>query len=206
MGNFLEGLLSTLKSWDENLLLAVNQSWANPIFDSFFPNITDLHKNHWFLAIVLSITLVGLVRRLKSRAWIYVFGILITLAFCDFLGGQWVKPFFERLRPSEAGLPVILRSPHYGGFSFISNHAANMFCLATYVFSFHRTWGKFLFVFAFLIAYSRMYCGVHYPSDVLGGAIVGTVIGFSGAQLTILLARKWTQSPISKNSTGGKNV
>ena len=73
-----------------------------------------------------------------------------------------------------------------GGFSFTSSHAANHFGLAMFIFI---TWGitqqrytKFFFVWAGIIAFAQIYVGVHYPLDIIGGAIIGLVSGFTMAK------------------------
>ena len=74
-------------------------------------------------------------------------------------------------------LNVIKKSPAHDGKSFYSNHAANMFCLAAYTGSFFPPAKLVLIPFAALVAYSRVYNGVHYPSDVLVGSLMGLLIG-----------------------------
>jgi undecaprenyl-diphosphatase len=178
-------MLDFLIAFDHELLFLINKSWTHPWLDAFFPWITDLHKNHTtILLFILVIALIALVYYKKSKSWIYFIGLLLAMAFTDFTGGKIIKPYFERLRPPEMNLDVIMRAPQYGGFSFISNHSANMFCLALFIFMFNRKIGAFAIVFASVIAYSRVYCGVHFPSDVIGGALWGSLIGSTGAFLT----------------------
>lgn len=70
---------------------------------------------------------------------------------------------------------------HYGGFSFPSNHASNVFALAAYFSYNYRILALPCFVAASLVGYSRIYLGAHYPTDVLAGAVWGLFIGFTAA-------------------------
>ncbi len=178
-------MIDFLTAFDHELLFLINKSWTHPWLDAFFPWITDLHKNHTTILLALiTLSLCALLYYKKSKSWIYFIGVVISMAITDFTGGKIIKPYFERLRPPEMNLDVIMRAPQYGGYSFISNHSANMFCLAVFIFMFNRKIGVWAIAFASLIGYSRVYCGVHFPSDVIGGALWGTLIGASGALLT----------------------
>lgn len=176
--------------YDIQILHLINNKWTTPFLDSFFPFITDLNQNKILFPILLILALAFVIYKHRARAAIYTIGLILSLAFNDFVAGKFIKPLFSRLRPSEVGLQVVLRAPHYGGYSFVSNHAANMFCLAFFIFYFHKRWGYVFLAWAALIAYSRVYCGVHYPSDVIGGAIWGALIGISGAATTSFAVRK----------------
>lgn len=166
--------MNTLLSLDHSLLFFINKSFTNNFFDFLFPLITDLHKNQVFIIIVLFF---GFSSFFWNKKIFYVFfSLCIVLAINDLIGAQ-IKDFFIRPRPDLAGLKVSLRSPHAGGGSFPSNHALNIFCLATYITFYFPRLRYFLFSLAFLVAYSRVYCGVHYPSDVISGASLGYMNG-----------------------------
>ncbi|MBI2257906.1 MAG: phosphatase PAP2 family protein [Flavobacteriia bacterium] len=130
----------------------------------------------------------------KKFGWrLAVFYAVFTFscfAFSDLLSNQ-IKYVFERLRPShneffngKLHLYQISRKEFYtgGSFGFVSSHASNFFTLS---FSFFLILGKtypkmkyILFIISALVCYSRIYLGVHYLSDIIGGAIVGTFIAF----------------------------
>jgi undecaprenyl-diphosphatase len=96
-----------------------------------------------------------------------------------------LKPLFDRARPDAAGVEVILRCPHFSGGSFPSNHSANMAVLVGVSAVFNPLLLWVTLPLAFLSGYFRVYCGVHYPSDVMAGWLYGTLVGL----LISLLAR-----------------
>ncbi|GIL17513.1 MAG: phosphatase PAP2 family protein [Oligoflexia bacterium] len=175
---------------DKELLLLINKSWTNGFFDLFFPLITDLHHTNAFKYIFVPGLILFFVVYRKWNGAIFLGGLVSSLALNDFIGGKLIKPFFERPRPPVAGIEVILRAPHFGGFSFTSNHASNMFCAAVFVTAFFPRMRWIMFAYAFLVAYSRVYCGVHYPSDVIFGALVGSLIGFMISRIFLLLRKR----------------
>lgn len=176
---------------DKDLLLMINKSWTNGFFDTFFPLITDLHHTSTFKFIFVPAFILFLLVYRKFSGIIFVLGLIAALGINDFLGGKIIKPFFERPRPPVAGIEVILRAPHFGGFSFTSNHASNMFCAAVFITAFYPRLRWVMFSYAFLVAYSRVYCGVHYPSDVIFGAMIGSIIGFIISRIALIAKKKW---------------
>jgi undecaprenyl-diphosphatase len=102
-----------------------------------------------------------------------------------------------RLRPShEPSLQGIVHIVHnYKGalYGFVSSHAANSFATLSFIWAFTRRqqWLRYvLIVYALLTSYSRIYLGVHYPLDVLGGMAIGWMVGFMGSRLAWFLLSK----------------
>jgi undecaprenyl-diphosphatase len=112
---------------------------------------------------------------------------VVSLLACELavsgLGGA-IKGFIERRRPCDAlgwCPPVIGFSP--GGYSFPSGHAAGSFVFAAFVSTLRPRFAPYLFAFAICVCASRVVLGLHYPSDVTGGAILGGLCGFAAAKL-----------------------
>jgi len=124
----------------------------------------------------------------KYKIYSFVFIVFIALVIlCGDQGSvQLFKNVFERLRPCHAPLlegKVHLINNYCGGdFSFVSSHATNFFAIALFLIltigkDFKHFWWITLLVVSF-ISYSRIYLGVHYPLDVLCGALFGSLIGW----------------------------
>ena len=147
------------------------------------PIITDLHKIKEFIIPVFILFALIFIYKYKRQGVTYFIFLLFSLSLNDFIGAQ-VKHAVQRERPYQnTELSVIQKSPAHDGKSFYSNHASNMFCLAAYTGSFFPQAKLILIPFAVIIAYSRVYNGVHYPSDVLAGALAGILIGLAIAYL-----------------------
>jgi undecaprenyl-diphosphatase len=123
------------------------------------------------------------------------FGLLIFLG--DRSSVELFKNVFERLRPSHN--PMLNGLVHLvdgkgGQYGFVSSHATNCFAFATFSIFLLRSKFKLmlplLLFWAVLVSYSRIYVGVHYPADLLGGAILGTVVGFFVFWLLKILNQK----------------
>jgi len=179
--------MSWLYQLDVSLLLFVNHSLQNAVFDIILPILTDLHKATPFKISILLFWLS--LYKFNRRGFFVGLGLIVTLMISDFLGGQ-LKEFFMRPRPDIAGINVILRSPHFGGWSFPSNHALNMFCLYRFISFYYPRMRFYLFSIALIVSFSRVYCGVHYPSDVLSGIFLGSFLGFIFSKLMNRLIAK----------------
>ena len=135
------------------------------------------HKLSWIPLYILLIYLM-IKEKGKESIWILV-SIALVIACCDMGSVHLFKNTFQRLRPCHFFDEVRLVSEGCGGqFGFISSHASNVFGLAVVVGKLMNK--KFLFVALFIwaagIAYSRVYLGVHYPLDILGGMLWGTFV------------------------------
>ncbi len=168
---------------DRDLLRIINTDLSNRGFDYLFVNLTDFHKTMLFQTIVLPLMLIIFVWKYRAPGLKVIVGLAVTMAVTDSIGSQLIKKYFERLRPDLAGEDIILKAPHFGGFSFVSNHAANMFCLAVFMGFFYPKIRWPLLALAALVAFSRVYVGVHYPLDVLGGACFGSLMGWWGSRI-----------------------
>ncbi len=92
--------------------------------------------------------------------------------------GQLIGKAFPRARPSDV-LPTHLLLPRSLDTSFPSDHAILVFAVAAVVFAWDRRWGSAMIAFALLTAFARVFVGMHYPGDVIGGAVLGSVVGIA---------------------------
>lgn len=159
---------------DHEIFLFINRELAHPVLDAFFPFITDFQKTAVFYLLMFYVLAVLLVRKNK-KALLVIVGCCIGVLFSDFINGQLLKPLFERARPPGG----ILRTDFHGSYAFPSSHAVDVFFIAMFLSLFYPRLRISLFVLAALTAFSRVYCGVHYPGDVLGGALVGCALGIA---------------------------
>lgn len=176
-----------LNDWDRSLFLFFNHKIANPFFDAVFPYFRD--SVFWaplYLFILLFVTI-----NYGKKGWWWALLFLATVAVSDLLGTYAFKETVQRLRPcNEPELLgnvrlVIPRCP--GGYSFVSNHAANHFGLATFMIcSFRPVFGRwvyFAYAWALLVAFAQLYVGVHYPLDLAAGALLGVTAGYLTASV-----------------------
>ena len=172
---------------DKALFKLINGQWTNSFFDWIMPwlrNSTVWVPLYFFLFLLVAINFK------KQAFWIIIFGV-ITVALTDGISSKLIKPFFGRLRPCNdpdmMGMVRFLLDHRPGNGSFTSSHAANHFGIAMFLFVvLNKHFGRWMwlfFVWAFCISYAQMYVGVHYPLDILGGAVLGCLIGYGTAYI-----------------------
>jgi undecaprenyl-diphosphatase len=166
-------------NWDEKLFLLIHRDGSLPWLDFFFVFWTDLQKTFLFYVLLLSVAAFLWWRGRRRNLVFFPLSFLI-LALSDELAGRWLKSFFFRERPlrSRIGSEVLLKISDVGSSGFPSSHAADAFCVAVFLGCYFPSLRGALLVAAGLTAYSRVYCGVHFPSDVMAGAAVGSLLGW----------------------------
>lgn len=180
--------MDTLLALDRELFYFINRTLANTPADWFFTLITDRIAT---LAILIPLLLVLVVRGGK-RAWIFVPLLVLAIAASDQFNSEFLKEWVGRLRPCRS-LEDVRTLVHCGaGKSFPSSHAVNMFAAATMTHFFYPRARIWVFIYAALVALSRVYCGVHYPLDVLAGALEGSLIAILVYALWRLAAQRWS--------------
>jgi undecaprenyl-diphosphatase len=166
-----------------NILWFFNHTIAAPWLDPIMLAITTMW--YWLPFYVLGAGL--LIWKYKWKGARMALGALVLVLVSDQLANQVLKPLIDRLRPCAQYLTgayvvpwIRLPSGPRGGGSFPSSHAMNNFAVATYfvtIFNTRRS-VRLLFLTASIIGISRLYLGLHYPSDVIGGALIGMLLGF----------------------------
>lgn len=170
-----ESPLDFLVALDTRLFIFFNLSVANPIFDRIMPVITNaVYWRPFLAALVLYLLIRG-----GSKGRITVLLLAGTIAFTDQISSHLIKSLVERVRPCQVIPEVHLLVGCSNSYSFPSSHAANSFAFATIFFLRYRWTGWLFFPLAAVIAYSRVAVGVHYPFDILGGAMLGLIVSFS---------------------------
>ncbi|WP_413585980.1 phosphatase PAP2 family protein [Bdellovibrio sp. HCB274] len=177
-------MLDFILNLDKRLFTLINSEWTAPWADAFFPFITDLHKKDpvKIVCIPLIIALFIWRRGWKKGCTIFVMAVL-SVSLSDGIGNWGFKKTVQRPRPANTeNLTVTVRAP-FGGYSFVSNHATNIFNFATFVAVIFPVAAAPMMTLALVVSYSRVYNGVHFPTDILAGAILGIITGIVMARL-----------------------
>ena len=168
-------MIDVIINVDKKIFTFFNSSIANTVFDIFFPIITN--QDIWIIPILLGIIILSIKGGTKGRIASIV--LIIGVILADYSSAQIIKPYFQRLRPSHDILDQIrLLVPKGGRYGFVSSHAANMYVSATILGYFYSKQKRLFFTIASLVAFSRVYVGVHYPADIVFGGLLGYGLGW----------------------------
>jgi undecaprenyl-diphosphatase len=178
-------LLEKILHADYWLMLRINKDWTSPWFDNV---ALFARESYVYVPFYLFLAMFMIMNFGKKGAW-WVVTALAMAGVNDLLSSHVIKEIFDRPRPCRDPMMAhqIRFIAKYCGMngSFISSHASNHFAAATFIFQtlkfISRKWAL-VFLWAAIISYSQVYVGVHYPSDVLCGAIFGMMIGYGASR------------------------
>ncbi len=176
----MKEVVENLLPLERDLFFALNGS-NSVLLDNIFWTFTGRYV--WILLWLFLVVMFFFKMPRREGILASVFFILVIVV-CDQVSSGLFKPFFERFRPTNhpdfKDLVDMVNGYRGGGFSFISGHATNSFGLAVFLsLIFRNRWVTVpALIWAALNSYSRIYLGVHFISDIVGGIIVGSLIGW----------------------------
>ena len=187
-------MMEQLAELDKDLFFFLNglhTSWLDPVMYYISQTLT------WLPVYLLLLWV--LIKNYGWRTLLWLVGLALAITIADQVTSGLMKPFFERFRPSRdpafaEGLVHVVNGYRGGKFGFASSHAANAFAVATFLYLLLRNkvrYTGYFFIMAALIAYSRIYLGVHYPADILAGGAIGAVAGSLCYRITAWVNTHW---------------
>ncbi|MBL7813076.1 MAG: phosphatase PAP2 family protein [Bacteroidetes bacterium] len=187
-------MIETIQSWDNAVFVWINQTAIADWLDS----VMIFFSSKWAMIPAYLFLVLSFIRKFGKKSWIPVLFCVLAFGIADSFSSRVMKPVFQRKRPFlhqelHARLPDGPAGSRYG---FVSSHSANMFAVLTLAglmlgWKGGRMWA--LLSLSALIAYSRVYLGVHFPTDVIVGAFLGLLI----ALVLHALFRRWQILPVS---------
>lgn len=161
-----------MNRFELSILDFIRENLTNPFLDTVMPFITRFGDGGVFW-IVLSVLLIIFKR---TRRMGVCMGLSLLIGFIT--GNLLLKNIIARIRPYDINTEIEILVKHLSDYSFPSGHTLASFEAATAITLNNKKWGVFALILAFLIALSRLYLYVHYPSDVIFGAVLGVAIAF----------------------------
>lgn len=171
---------------DYNLMLKINKDWQFEAFDTIALFIRE--ATFWLPLYTFIVLLAGLNFGKKGFWWIAALIALVSLT--DMISSHVIKDWLYRPRPCRDAymahqIRFLAKTCGMNG-SFTSSHATNHFAIAMFLYQSlkrHSRWWVLAFLWAGLISYAQVYVGVHYPADIIGGALLGMAAGYFAARV-----------------------
>lgn len=160
-----------ITSIDTSILFGIQEVLQCAFMDFLVPWITRLGDKGivWILF--------GLALLIPKKGRKYGLAVFVSLLLCSFLGNEIIKNIVMRPRPCHVNMvQLLIDMPH--GYSFPSGHTGSSFAAAYVIYKYNSKYGILAYILATLIGFSRLYLFVHYPTDVLCGALLGMFSGW----------------------------
>ncbi|MFC5270148.1 phosphatase PAP2 family protein [Adhaeribacter terreus] len=178
-------MLETIRNIDREIFIYLNSHHTE-----FWDPIMVLVSERFFWVPAYLALIIYLIYTFGRRGYMKLIMAVVGVGAADFISSKFFKPGFARLRPChdpELSEVINIVSGCGGKFGFISSHAATTFALATFmvlVLPPRYLWFKVsLIIWAAVVSYSRIYLGVHYPGDILAGALLGISMAWLSEKL-----------------------
>ena len=181
----MSSFLDTLNKWDTELFLAINGAHS-----SFWDTVMWWASDKYIWIPLYALFLYLLWRTYKQKIWVVMLFAALLVFLSDQISVHLFKDVFQRFRPCHEpaldGMVHLVNNKCGGTFGFYSSHASNVFAVAAFVIFLYKRHCPSLYlgilIWVGLVIYSRVYLGVHYPGDVLAGAIAGSILGWAAAR------------------------
>lgn len=192
-------MIDFLQNIDTDIFLAFNGMHSS-FFDSFMYFITGR-----FVWVPMYAAIVWMLFRMFvwRKALVIALCIIAAIAATDMLIADVIRPYCARFRPGHPMSPIVdmvhnVNGYRGGKYGFPSCHGGNSFALATFMSLLvsRRRFTVFVLLWAFLHSYSRLYLGVHYPGDLLVGAVIGSLIAFGLWKVSCSLTGRFADNGI----------
>lgn len=188
-------MIESLNNLDTKLFL-----FLNGIHSPFWDKVMWAFSGFKIWIPMYLLIIAYIIYKYKWNAIITLVFIVLVVTIADQISVQAFKNVFERLRPCHnpaiEDIVHLVKNKCGGKYGFVSSHAANTFAVAFFLSKLfnHRNFSIFIFIWALVVSYSRIYLGVHYPFDILGGAILGGIIGWG-----VFILHQISQRKLSKH-------
>lgn len=177
-------LFESITALDLSILDFIHNTLSNPVMDIIMTCLT--YSIEFGAMAILVFIIMMCIKNMRKTGFAVMGATLSVMLFGELI----IKHLVARPRPFviNGAIELIIKAP--SGFSFPSSHTATCFAMATAIYLFHKRLGIIAYIYAALVAFSRMYLYVHYPSDIIGGIALGIGCGIGAVALVKLIYRK----------------